>query len=103
MARPVLHMPGIGAEPPAAGTRVTKLAHAALDLQGQQAAADVLAIHDLGVRVNAVILGGLLAEDPPQLALHSQPGTGHRSTADLGRRLAAHHELTRLHAPGLCR
>jgi hypothetical protein len=82
------------AEPPAAGTGFPEPAHAALDLQGQQPAPDIFPVPDLGMGVDAVILRGLRAEQPPQLVFDRQLSVGHRGTGDLRRRLAAHHRHT---------
>ena len=68
--------------------------HSLMDLQGQQPAADIFPVHDLGMGVDAVILRGLRAEQPPQLVLDRQLSVGHRGTGDLRRRLAARHRLT---------
>jgi len=62
MDQPVLNVLRIRPEPPASGTRFFERALAALDLHRQQPTADVLAVHDLSVGINAVVLGRLLTE-----------------------------------------
>jgi len=60
-------------------------ARPALDLQRQQLAADRFTLDDLHLSVDAVVLGGLLAEQPVEFLLDGELRQGHADTRGSGR------------------
>jgi hypothetical protein len=86
---PVLDVALVWPVPPALAIRLTKPAQATLDLESQEPTADLLALHDLNMGINSVIMI-LLTEHPSKLTLNSKPDDSDANVRNLVRQRTAH-------------